>query len=203
MKKLAAVMLFLSLGLYAQTQPPAQSATTTPSAVEVFPANAASRESVLRMLEVLQVKRNMHMLFQGMADAGKNAGRQAFLQKMPNATEEQLKILDSTITDSFKLLNIDDLIDLLVNVYRRHLSQSDVDGIIAFYEGPIGGKYLTEQPAMMQESMKATQEYTNKHMSELIKQNDERMKEMIEAFKKQEQSAKPATKPANPASPKK
>jgi len=50
-------------------------------------------------------------------------------------------------------LSVDDLVDLLVPVYQKYLSQSDLEKIIAFYETPVGKKYARETPKLTQESM--------------------------------------------------
>ena len=42
---------------------------------------------------------------------------------------------------------------LLVPVYDRHFTQDEVDGLIAFYESPLGKKTIEKMPAVMGEAM--------------------------------------------------
>ena len=49
--------------------------------------------------------------------------------------------------------NPDELIKLTIPVYQKHLSQSEIDAIIAFYDTPAGKKLITVQPAIVQETM--------------------------------------------------
>ena len=42
---------------------------------------------------------------------------------------------------------------LLVPVYDRHFTQEEVDGLVAFYESPLGKKTVEKMPAVMGEAM--------------------------------------------------
>src|SRR6185312_4518767 len=116
--------------------------------------------------------------------------------------EEQLKIIDSMFDDSFKTINIDELLSLMVDIYQRHLTQADVDGIAAFYEGPVGQKYLTEQPAMIQESMQVSQQYALTKTQAASAMMQQKMREFIESISKEpETKSKPAPKATAPKKP--
>jgi hypothetical protein len=70
----------------------------------------------------------------------------------------------------FLKTSIDDLVDMLVPVYSRHLTLDDLQKIIEFYQTPVGKKYAEKTPLIMQESiqvgqqwgMKIGQEFQNK-----------------------------------------
>jgi hypothetical protein len=51
--------------------------------------------------------------------------------------------------------SLDDLVVLLEPVYKNHLTEADLDALIAFYKSPVGKKLATETPKIMQESMQA------------------------------------------------
>lgn len=53
----------------------------------------------------------------------------------------------------------DSVIDLLVPVYSRYFTKSDVEGLIAFYKSPLGRKLATVTPAISFESTKAGQQW--------------------------------------------
>jgi hypothetical protein len=46
-----------------------------------------------------------------------------------------------------------DLENLIVPIYSKHLSDLDLDGLIAFYSSPLGQKLSREMPSILQESV--------------------------------------------------
>ncbi len=80
---------------------------------------------------------------------------------------DQMKQLRIDVSDDvwnelqseFKKTSIDDLVELLSPVYFKYLDEDDIDGIIVFYQTPIGRKYAENTPAITQESMVAGQEW--------------------------------------------
>jgi hypothetical protein len=51
------------------------------------------------------------------------------------------------------------LIDLLVPIYAAHLTRSDLEELLRFYTSPIGQRLAAVQPAILQESMLAGQNW--------------------------------------------
>ena len=51
---------------------------------------------------------------------------------------------------------------LVVPVYDRHFSADELRQLIAFYQSPIGQKMISEQPAVLQESMEAGRQWGRK-----------------------------------------
>ncbi|MDW3190775.1 MAG: DUF2059 domain-containing protein [Cytophagales bacterium] len=51
--------------------------------------------------------------------------------------------------------SIEDLVEILVPVYSKHLSADDLLGVIAFYESPVGQKLAEKTPLITQESMQS------------------------------------------------
>lgn len=56
-------------------------------------------------------------------------------------------------------MNADQLTQLVVPIYDRHLSHDDVKQLLAFYESPVGRKLIAVQPQIVAESMKAGEEW--------------------------------------------
>jgi hypothetical protein len=48
---------------------------------------------------------------------------------------------------------LDKFLAELIPIYQRHFTKSDVDALIAFYESPVGKKFLREQPRVTEESL--------------------------------------------------
>lgn len=55
--------------------------------------------------------------------------------------------------------SLDDLVEMLVPVYQKHLSQEDLVSLIAFYQTPAGKRYAEKTPMIMQESMQVGQQW--------------------------------------------
>ena len=55
----------------------------------------------------------------------------------------------------FLSTSIDDLVEILVPIYIKHLSAEDLKGVIAFYESPVGQKLAEKTPFITQESMQS------------------------------------------------
>jgi len=62
-------------------------------------------------------------------------------------------------SNEMSVTSIDDLVTLIAPVYKKHLTESDLDEIIGFYNSPIGKKLAAESPALTQESMMVGQEW--------------------------------------------
>ena len=75
------------------------------------------------------------------------------LKKMaPNAPENFWQVFQSKN-------HVASLISLLVPIYQKHLTQTDIDQLLVFYKSPVGKKFVAQQPAIMEASMVAGQEW--------------------------------------------
>ena len=50
-----------------------------------------------------------------------------------------------------------ELLDRMVPIYQRHFTAEDVDGLLKFYQSPLGQKVIKEMPLTMAEGMKIGQ----------------------------------------------
>lgn len=174
-----AVLACAGLSLNAQ-QSLGEIAAQAKASKQALPADAPSREQILRFFDVLQVRQNMQIAIDGMKEQMKSGAEQGFRHKLPNATAEQIHQMQAMVDDAFSEISYDELLDSMVPVYQRHLSKSDIDGILAFYASPAGKKLLHEQPAMMRESMEAAGAVEQKRMDGILKKLDSRMDQMVE-----------------------
>lgn len=53
----------------------------------------------------------------------------------------------------------EDLVTLLIPVYKKYLTQQDVDAVIKFYETPVGKKMAETAPLISSESMQVGQQW--------------------------------------------
>jgi len=71
-------------------------------------------------------------------------------------------------------MQIDELLDLQLPVYEKHLSHEDIKGLIKFYESPVGKKFVKAQPAIQMECMQAGQKWGQKIGQKIGKKLQER-----------------------------
>ena len=78
-----------------------------------------------------------------------------FKAQQPNASAEVMANMEQVL----KEFSMSKLVDKLVPVYQKHMTEKDLKGIIAFYETPAGKVYAAKVPLIMQESMLAGQQW--------------------------------------------
>lgn len=66
-----------------------------------------------------------------------------------------------------------ELVDLLIPVYNKHLSLEDIEGVIKFYESPLGKKFADKSPLITQESMQVGQKWGEKLAMNVMKRLEE------------------------------
>jgi uncharacterized protein len=148
--------------------------------------SAPSKEEVLKFLEVLRVKPQLTQYFEGITKRAKIGAEEAFRQKVPEATAEQLAEVDKFAENLFKDMPVDEMVDAMVPIYQKHLTKEDLEGILAFYASPVGQKLQREQPAMTEEAMKVGGEIGRRRLGAIMQQMDDFISKMA-----QEQSQKP------------
>jgi hypothetical protein len=174
------VLLAMAVPVFAQ-QSVAEAGAQAKSKVEAFPADAATRDQVMTLLDLLQVRKMMATMMDGMKQAMKQGAEQSFRERVPDPTPKQLEALNGMVEDALGELPMDEMVEAMVPIYRRHLSKSDVDEMIRFFGGPVGQKLLREQPQMMQEGMQAGVAVQQKRMEQIKIKIRERSQQLIEA----------------------
>jgi hypothetical protein len=147
----------------------------------------ASRDEVLKFMEVLRIRPSLVQYFEGVAKQAKLGAEEGFKQKVPNATPEQLAEVDKFAEGLFKNMPVDEMVDAMVPIYQKHLTKHDMDGILAFYASPVGQKLQREQPAMMQEGMQVGGEIGRKRLGDMMQQMDDFLTKMAQEQKKSPQ----------------
>ncbi len=80
---------------------------------------------------------------------------QMLKQQKPNVKAEVWQELKNELLQTM----MDDLVTKLIPVYSKHLTQKDLEGLISFYETPVGKKYAESTPLIMQESIMVGQQW--------------------------------------------
>jgi uncharacterized protein len=115
----------------------------------------ASREDVVRLFDVMNIRDQMHMVMESVAKQQRTMIRESIRKGSPQISEEELARMDQLTSDMMKDLPIEGMIDDMIPVYQKHLTRADVDAMSTFYSSPTGKKLLREMPAMTAESMQA------------------------------------------------
>jgi hypothetical protein len=92
-----------------------------------LPADAPSRDQVMTLLDLLQVRRNMQQLMTGMKDSMKAGLLQGLKRDVRDPSQKQIDKLNLLVDTAFEDVRLEDFIDVMVPVYQRHLSKSDIE----------------------------------------------------------------------------
>lgn len=155
---------------------PATSAAA-PAATTIPPDQQATKDQIAKLFEVMKVRQQVQN-FQKMMPAiiqrqlhvqmeQTLAKQAAGVQPTPQQEAQLQAVFDEYMQKSFTIYPYDDMISDLTTVYQRHISRSDVDAIIAFYNSPAGQDLLNQQPLIMQEFMPIVMQRERKGAAEL------------------------------------
>ena len=143
------VILFLCSSLV----PAAESPTSSP-------ASSPTEESVKQLLEVAQARNLVDsvitqmnsLMLQAIAQATKGQPIPPKVQKDIDQRRDEMASLIKELLDWKKLE------PMYVRIYQKSFSQSEVDGMIAFYKTPAGQAVIGKMPAVMQSSIDEMQQ---------------------------------------------
>ena len=155
----------------------------------------ATKDQVMQLLEVTQARNRVAQLLEGMGKKARLGAEAAFEQKIPDAKPEELAHVDAMADSLFQDFSADELIDAIVPIYQKHLSKTDIDGVLSFYATPAGQNLLKEMPAILAESMEAGGQIGPKKMGNINERIEQQVKAMIaeeEAKRAKQQVRQPA-----------
>jgi len=104
------------------------------------------------------------------------------LAKQPNLLPDFEARMDKQMDDTWKDFPSDDLLDVMIPVYQKHLTKGDVDVLVALYSAPTGQKMLKEMPAMMSESMQAASGIIQKMMAKAMQRVDDEIAQIQKSY---------------------
>lgn len=183
------VLMAAAVPVYAQ-QSVAEAAAQAKAKSEGLAADAPTHNQIMKLVDLLQIRRNMALMMDGMKQAMKQGAEQAFRERIPNPTPKQLEALNGMVDDMMADMPLDEMVEAMVPIYRRHLSKTDVDEVIRFYSSAVGQKLLREQPQMIQEGMQAGMEIQQKRMDQMLAKIRARTEKMAEEEEKDKANRK-------------
>jgi hypothetical protein len=127
----------------------------------------ASKEDIQRYLDAMHTREMVKSMMETMTKQMHKMTHE-MLQKQSNVPADFEARENKTLDDMFKDFPIDELIDVMIPVYQKHLTKGDVDGLVAFYSSPTGQKMIRELPAITAESMQASTGIIQKMMAQTM-----------------------------------
>src|SRR5262249_30306476 len=115
-----------------------------PSAAKIDPVKEAA---IRKLFEIQGTRKAMEQVISGMSENMKPT-----LQKMLPPGDYQEKLISLFFEKFQSKLKVDDLVALSMPVYDKYFSKEDIDGLIQFYQTPIGKKVLSVLPQVLIES---------------------------------------------------
>jgi hypothetical protein len=131
---------------------------------------AATKEDIQKLFSTLHLQEIMKNAVAASFEQSKQMALDALKRKGTQMSDEQLKRMNVFFDDFAKKMDLSGMLDDMVPVYQRHLTQQDVSAMLAFYNTPTGQKLLREQPAMMAEGMQAVRPRMEKMMNDVTDQ---------------------------------
>lgn len=154
---------------------------------------APSDASLRELLQVTQV----HKLVDGMIPQIDQMMKASMAQSLGGRklTVQQQRIVDGMEQKMMAIvrgeLSWSHLEPMYLRIYRESLTQSEVDGMVAFYKTPAGAAVVTKMPVVMQKTMVAMQQMMGPMMQQVQSVIQETAAEM-KAASMSEHGAEPA-----------
>ena len=106
--------------------------------------SAEKEKDIIRLLEITNAKDLASQVFDMMIPQ--------IAQLTPNVPQDVWDLMRQKI-------DIDDFVDMFIDIYDRHFSHEEIKQLIAFYETPVGRRFVQETPGITKDSMQAGQEW--------------------------------------------
>jgi len=128
----------------------------------VYCQESTIENKIRRMMDVLGTSHRFETVIDKMIELEKENFPSSVEDKYWNQFKEKVK------NDGFN-----ELIELLIPIYKKHLTESEIESIITFYESEAGQKMVNKFPSISQESMQVGAEWGKNLSSEIAKEIQE------------------------------
>jgi len=118
-------------------------------------ADAASKEDVQKLFDVMASRQQMTQMLQQLFAQMRSMNREQLKKKHPEVSDADLARMDRESEDLFKNFPIEEMLNDMIPIYQRHFTKSEIGALTAFYSSPAGQKFLHEMPAVTAETMRS------------------------------------------------
>jgi uncharacterized protein len=164
---------------------------TAPVSNNDAPATKAQVEKLFGVMDIRQQTRNMMGSMQQQMQVMTN---QTIKSRYPEITPAQMARMNRISSETLKDFPVDGMLDDMIPIYQKHLTQADVDAMIVFYSSPTGKKLMQQMPQITQEAMQASYKRMQKQIDAAVQRVEDMAKE--EQQEKQQQKDNPPSTPA-------
>jgi hypothetical protein len=174
MKRIVAVFSVVSwiCPLWAQQGSTAAASSTVPP----------SFSEVMHFYDVMQVRQQLPAILDAEQKQIRIVINEMFAKSLPNASPAQKKqideLVDGMVNDIFKDYPTENILRDMVPVYQKHLTESDLNAVIAFYSSPVGQKIRREMPMIMAEGMRVSYASLQPRIDQMMKNVQTRIDKM-------------------------
>jgi len=161
--KLLRLACFLALSACAGAQ----------TTVSIAP-DAASKEDVKKLFEVMASREQISQIMQQVFTQMRSLSREQIKKRHPDVSDEDLARMDHQSEDLLKNFPLDEMLSDMIPVYQRHFTKSEIDALTAFYSSPPGQKFLHEMPVVTAETMRAVYPRIQAEVDAALKRAEEK-----------------------------
>ena len=142
--------------------------------------NPPSEASIKQLLEAAQAHKLIDSVMAQMDTLMKQTMQQATQgQQIPPKVQKDIDKREAEVMAALKeMLDWNKLEPMYVRIYQKSFTQSEVDGMIAFYKTPSGQAVISKMPAVMQNTMNEMQQMMAPMMQRIQKMQQDVAAEM-------------------------
>ena len=162
------------------------------------PGQPASREDVIRLFKALRVEKTMELVQANIKATLEQVLRESIERHKADLTPERARLeafRERSRERAAKMYPIGEMLNDFIPVYQKHFSKADIDGVVAFFESPVGQRLLDKQPELMQEGMALLTPKLQQRMREFDAEMKRDAEETLAADKDKESTPEPPKKP--------
>ena len=129
---------------------PAAPPVATPQAPIAPKIDPAKETKIRQLLDVVGTRALMEQTVKSMAETS-----QASLARALMKNESSERFVELFYVKLQSKLNTDEFVSLIIPIYDKYLTTEDIDGLIQFYQSPLGKRALKVLPQIVQEAQAA------------------------------------------------
>jgi uncharacterized protein len=138
--------------------------------------NKSKRESVENLLAIIKAESMIDTIYSQMDQMMQSASQQFGIK--PSEQEIFNKFMFKTISLMKSEITWEKMKEPMITIYLNHYSEKEIQDMVAFYESDSGQSMIRKMPAVMQDSMKLSQEILKDFLPKLEKLSSELEEEL-------------------------
>lgn len=112
----------------------------------VFAQDSSIDDKIKRLMEVTGGKKSFDVVIENMVELQKESFYEIFGDYSSNEFFDEFK-------KEVQEEGFNDIVELLIPVYKKYITEEELDAVIKFYESDAGKSFIEKQPIIVQESM--------------------------------------------------